>query len=100
MHPPVRRLKVQRVHVHVVGVDMADQDAVVVVIQVVAAQHVQVPPHRRHDVVNPPLQHGAAGQPLVLPAGRRKRRRRRCEVEEEKAHGVNVGRDGKRRRRE
>lgn len=62
------------VQVHVVGVDVADQDAVVVVVQVVPAQHVELPPHRRHDVVNPPLQHGTAGQPLVL------RRRRRVAV--------------------
>lgn len=65
------------VHVHVVGVDVAHQDAVVVVVQVVAAQHVEVPPHRRHDVVDPPLQHGAAGQPLVLSAGRGGSPRRR-----------------------
>lgn len=54
------------VHVHVVGVNMAHQDAVVVVVQVVPPQHVQLPPHRRHHVVNSPLQHGTAGQPLVL----------------------------------
>lgn len=54
------------VQVHVVGVDVAHQDAVVVVVQVVPAEHVELPPHRRHDVVNPPLQHGTAGQPLVL----------------------------------
>lgn len=54
------------VQVHVVGVDVADQDAVVVVVQVVPTQHVELPPHRRHDVVNSPLQHGTAGQPLVL----------------------------------
>lgn len=45
---------------------MADEDAVVVVVQVIPPQDVQVPPHGRHDVVNSPLQHGAAGQPLVL----------------------------------
>lgn len=45
---------------------MAHQDAVVVVVQVVPPQHVQLPPHRRHHVVNSPLQHGTAGQPLVL----------------------------------
>lgn len=45
---------------------MAHQDAVVVVVQVVPPQHVQLPPHRRHHVVNAPLQHGTAGQPLVL----------------------------------
>lgn len=54
------------VQVHVVGVDVADQDAVVVVVQVVPTQHVELPPHGRHDVVNSPLQHGTAGQPLVL----------------------------------
>lgn len=54
------------VHVHVVGVDVAHQDAVVVVVQVVAPQHVELPPHRRHHVVDSPLQHGTAGQPLVL----------------------------------
>lgn len=54
------------VHVHVVRVNMAHQDAVVVVVQVVPPQHVQLPPHRRHHVVNSPLQHGTAGQPLVL----------------------------------
>lgn len=54
------------VQVHVVGVDGTHQDAVVVVIQVVPAEHVELPPHRRHDVVHPPLQHGTAGQPLVL----------------------------------
>lgn len=55
-----------RVQVHVVGVDVTDEDAVVVVIQVVPAQHVELPPHRRHDVVHAPLHHGTAGQPLVL----------------------------------
>lgn len=54
------------VQVHVVGVDMADQDAVVVIVQVIPAQYVELPPHCRHDVVNSPLQHGTAGQPLVL----------------------------------
>lgn len=54
------------VQVHVVGVDVADQDAVVVVVQVVPTEHVELPPHRRHDVVNSPLQHGTAGQPLIL----------------------------------
>lgn len=54
------------VHIHVIGVDVAHQDAVVVVVQVVPPQHVQLPPHRRHHVVNSPLQHGTAGQPLVL----------------------------------
>lgn len=54
------------VQIHVVGVNMADQDAVVVVVQVVPPQHVELPPHRRHHVVNSPLQHGTAGQPLVL----------------------------------
>ena len=59
------------VQVHVVGVDVADQNAVVVVVQVVPAQHIELPPHRRHDVVNSPLQHGTAGQPLVLRGRRR-----------------------------
>lgn len=54
------------VQVHVVRVDVTDQDAVVVVIQVVPTEHVQLPPHRRHDVVHSPLQHGTAGQPAVL----------------------------------
>lgn len=57
------------VQIHVVGVNMADQDAVVVVVQVVPPQHVEPPPHRRHHVVNSPLQHGTAGQPLVLQGG-------------------------------
>lgn len=43
------------VQVHVVRVDVADEDAVVVVVQVVAAQHVELPPHRRHDMVHSPL---------------------------------------------
>lgn len=64
------------VQVHVVGVDVTDEDAVVVVVQVVPTQHVQLPPDRRHDVVNPPLQHGTAGQPLVL--------RKRWRLEEER----------------
>lgn len=85
---------------------MADQDAVVVVVQVVAAQHVEVPPHRRHDVVNPPLQHGAVGQPLVLSAGGGGGGgggggrgvggvRRGDQVEEGKADGMNGRRDGR-----
>lgn len=57
------------VQVHVVRVDVADQDAVVVVVQVVSPEHVQVPPHGHHDVIDPALQHGAAGQPLVLERG-------------------------------
>lgn len=54
------------VQVHVVAVDVTDQDAVVVVVQVVPAEHVELPPHGRHDVVHAPLQHGTAGQPLIL----------------------------------
>lgn len=54
------------VHVHVVGVNMADQDAVVVVVQVVPTQHIKLSPYRCHDVVDSPLQHGTTGQPLVL----------------------------------
>lgn len=62
------------VQVHVVGVDVADQDAVVVVVQVVSSEHIKVPPHGHHDMIDSPLQHGAAGQPLVLKRrGRRQR---------------------------
>ncbi len=73
------------VQVHVVGVDVADQDAVVVVVQVVPTQHVELPPHRRHDVVNSPLQHGTAGQPLVL--------KRKVEVVESGIRGKADGRE-------
>lgn len=43
------------VHVHVVGVNVADQYAVIVIVQVVPTQYIELPPHCRHDVVYPPL---------------------------------------------
>lgn len=92
---------------------MADQDAIVVVVQVVPPEHVQLPPHRRHDVVHSPLQHGTAGQPLVLrgdggsgeaiEANKQERgeetvwRRKRREILQEGGREKPRGRGGKRR---
>lgn len=77
---------------------MAHQDAVVVVVQVVPPQHVQLPPHRRHHVVNSPLQHGTAGQPLVLMGGGRggrgRWRRRKGEESDADERKVRCGEGG------
>lgn len=57
------------VGVHRVRVDVAHQDPIVVEVQVVPAQHVEMAPHSGHNVVYPPLEHGAVSQPVVLTQG-------------------------------
>lgn len=54
------------VSVYAVGVYVTDQDAVIVVVQVIPTQHVQLPLDSSHGVIHPPLQHRATARPFVL----------------------------------
>lgn len=47
------------VGVYAVGVYVTDQDAIVVVVQVIPTQHVQLPLDSSHGVIHPPLRHRA-----------------------------------------
>lgn len=47
------------VGVYAVGVYVTDQDAIVVVVQVIPTQYVQLPLDSGHGVIHPPLQHRA-----------------------------------------